>query len=133
MIRRQAFSFVAAVLAVVAAAGAADAAGVLTTPLAPRSGRAFGCMVTNAGTKQAEVLIELVSMGGNVQTSAEATMAPGTATGHALASDSGTALLYCRVTVLAGSKRAIRASYCVAGGQGTSVYNAPCAVAGEAS
>jgi hypothetical protein len=96
-------------------AGAAEADSILTTSALLREGREFKCIVVNAGTRDAVVRFQMIDIGGNVdggQTTAS-TIAPGQIAGGGIGSTVGSGLLYCRFTVEAGNKAALRASACV--------------------
>jgi hypothetical protein len=87
---------------------------ILTSPTLPRFGRSFRCNVVNAGTKPAVVDVEVVESDGTVfGPTLPPTIQPGTSSGFGVSGAIGSEFLFCRFTIIEGSKKGLRANACV--------------------
>lgn len=115
--------------AVVAMAPMAHAESVLTSSALARGGVAFSCRIVNVGTTAVDVRIELVGPGGIVDSTNEVTIGAGAGSGLGRLANDGSPLLYCRFTILKGSKNKVRANACAYSSMDTS---GPCLSTAEA-
>lgn len=91
----------------------AHADTVLTTSPLARGGVTFACQIANVGTTDVTVRIEALDNAGNVDAGPfTPVLAPGKSTGAGVDSFGGSSVLYCRFTILKGSKAKIRANAC---------------------
>ena len=114
--------YVAAMVAttIVGTASRAHAGGVLTTGPLQRSQVPFVCRIANVGTDELAVLIETVDFGGNVASATTINgIPPGASRFSGVEADTATTQLYCRFTLLKGSKSKVRALACVHSGTTT--------------
>ena len=102
---------------------------LVTSPLA-RGGVTFFCQITNAGTSEVTVRIEALDFSGNIDLGPiERTIVPGGSSGAGIGSTVGSPILYCRFTIVKGSKGKVRANACAL----SSVDNSgPCLSVAEA-
>lgn len=98
--------------AVVAMTPLAHAESVLTSSPLARGGVAFSCRLANVGTTAMDVRIELVGPGGTFESTTDVTIGAGASSGLGRLANSGSAVLYCRFTILKGSKSKVRANAC---------------------
>ena len=131
MMRRFGRYAAAAVLAVCATAGAAEAGGVLTTMPSSRPDRAYRCLLTNAGTREADVRIEIVRLDGSFSQYLHEAIPPGGMRSLTAGDEYGNNddTLHCRFVILKGSKKDIRAGACLLE---TAAMTGPCHFNGEA-
>ena len=97
---------------VLGAAPFARAESVLTTAPVARGGVPFDCLIANASQGEVAVKVEAVDINGNADLSSQLTIQPGRASAAGLPANQGSMILYCRFTLLKGSKKKVRAHAC---------------------
>jgi len=115
--------------ALLAAAPMGHAASVLTSSALARGGVAFTCRIVNVGTTAVDARIEMVGPGGAVASTFDATIGAGASSSIDRLANNGSAVLYCRFTILKGSKSKVRANACAYSSVDTS---GPCISTAEA-
>jgi hypothetical protein len=104
---------------IVGTASRAHAGGVLTTGPFARTDVPFICRIANVGTDEITVTIETVDAIGVVKSSGTFEVPPGNIRGDGVAGTTVTQALYCRFTLIKGSKSKVRALACVHSGTTT--------------
>ena len=104
---------------IVGTASRAHAGGVLTTGPFARTDVPFICRIANVGTEEITVMIETVDALGTVKSSATTVTPPGGIMGSGVQGTTATLALYCRFTLIKGSKSKVRALACVHSGTTT--------------
>jgi hypothetical protein len=117
-------------VAVLVMAPLAHAEPVLVTSPLARRGVVFNCMIANADTREVIVRVEALDSTGNIDLGpSEVSLDPGALVALGLPSTEGSAFLYCRFTMVKGSKGKVRANACAL----SSVDNSgPCLSVAEA-
>lgn len=117
--------YIAGMIAVtiVGAASRAQAEPVLTTGPFVRDGVPFICRIANVGTSEVTAMIETVDALGGVKSSGTFNVIPNGIIGTGLVATTVSSAVYCRFTLIKGSKRKVRANACVHSGTST---GSPC-------
>jgi len=103
-----------AIAFVLGSVSASHAVSTLSTALVFRSNRTFECAVVNTGKKSATVTIQALNAIGAAEGELAAqVIPPGHASILAVPPVTGSPYFYCKFTLIAGKKAALRGSYCV--------------------